>query len=174
MTTMQMTGERSTTLIAGLFDSAQRAGQVAGEIGKRLEPWQVKVIAPSDSDLSNKVEPETRGIWTTLKGTHVILGGAGMGLGVVAGLVLLMWGTPLFASSPIMTVGACAMYGLFGGLLMAGILSMRPDHDVVTARVVDAAEAQQWAVVTHPLNQAQASEMQSALKDAGGDVVRSL
>lgn len=174
MSTIQMTGERSNTLVAAVFDSAGRAKRIADDLRKRLEPWQVSVVEPRDPNLSRKVEPEQRGIFQTLKGAHTILGVGGVALGLVAGFALYFSGAPAFVSTPVMTVGACALFGAFAGLLLGGLFGMRPDHDVVTAKVADAAEGDQWTVVTHPTSEAQADSIRSALKDAGGEVTRSL
>ncbi|MBT0962115.1 hypothetical protein [Denitromonas iodatirespirans] len=174
MSTMNLMGERSKTLIVAVFDSANRAGRIAEDLRKRLEPWQVSVVQPNDPELARKIEPEQRGIFRTMKGAHLKLGVGGLMLGLLVGFALYASGAPAFASTPVMTVVAGGLFGAFAGLLLAGLLGMRPDHDVVTAKVAEAAKSDQWTVVTHPTNEEQASSIRSALKEAGGEVMRSL
>ena len=135
---------------------------------------KVQVVSPHDPNLDLKLEPEPAGIWRTVLRTHGKLGAVGLVLGALTGGVLAAAGVPAFASSPVMATVALGLFGLFGGMLLAGLLSIRPDHEVVITAVRDGTAGGDWAVVAHPTSERDASLAADELKAAGGEVVRSL
>jgi hypothetical protein len=176
MNTMSPIGERSTTLIAGIFASGDAARKAATDLhdASRLRQSQIKLLQPHDANLEGKLEPERSGIWRTFKRSHLVLGIAGLVLGLLIALALKLSGVALFDSSPIMASMAIAILGIFGGLLAAGLISMRPDHDVVISKVREASESGQWTVVVHPMDADQVRASAEILGDSGGRIVRSI
>ena len=169
-------GERSLTLVAALFHDADAADRAAKRLreDRAMRYAKVQVVSPHDPNLELKLEPEPAGIGRTLLRTHSKLGALGLVLGILTGGALAVAGVPAFASSPVMATIALGLFGLFGGMLVAGLLSIRPDHDVVITAVRDATAGGDWAVVAHPTSERNASLAADELKAAGGEVVRSL
>ena len=64
--------------------------------------------------------------------------------------------------------------GLFAGLMLAGLLTLRPDRSRVTLSIRRRNRAGQWAVVAHPRSPAQSDWVVDRLRKAGGTVIRSL
>lgn len=173
---MNLFGERSLTLVAALFDNGTAAARAAGSLQRqqRGERCPVLVVEPHDPRLGRKLEPESRGIWQTLLRSHGKLGAAGLVVGAAVGALLVASGWAAAEASPGMTVGVAALYGLFAGLLLAGLLTLRPDRGRVISSVRDATAHGRWAVVAHPRSAEEADEAREALAREGGDVIRSL
>lgn len=175
-TRMPLSGEESTTLIAALFGDENRAKEASARLrdDAQLADHQIRLVRPDDPALGRKLEPETQGIWRTARRSHVWLGLAGLIVGLVVGAALYAFGLPAFVSSVVLALAACALLGLFGGLLLAGLLTMRPDHDLVIERVRDESASGGWIVVAHPSNDVQIARTEETLQNTGGRIVSSL
>ena len=173
---MPLSGERSTTVIAAMFADAERANRASARLrdDAQLSAAQVRVVEPGDPEFGRKLEPETQGIWRTARRTHVWLGLAGLVAGLLLGAALYGAGVDAFVSSASIAFAACALLGLFGGLLLAGVMTMRPDHDIVIERVRDAAASGGWIVVAHPADSTATARVEEALKQSGGQIVSSI
>jgi hypothetical protein len=176
MNTTVLFGERSLTLVAALFHDADAADRAAKRLreDRAMRDAKVQVVSPHDPNLELKLEPEPAGIWRTLLRTHARLGVVGLVLGLLTGGVLVAAGLPAFVSAPMVATVALGVFGLFGGMLLAGLLSIRPDHEVVITAVRERTAGGDWAVVAHPTSERNASLAADELKAAGGEVVRSL
>jgi len=67
-----------------------------------------------------------------------------------------------------------ATLGLFAGLMLAGLLTLRPDRSRVTLSIRRRSRAGKWAVVAHPTSPEQSERAVARLRKAGGAVIRSL
>ena len=171
----QLFGERSLTLVAAVFDdrgSALRAFHALRAMSSRK--LGIALITPSDPRLARKMEPESRGIWHTLIRSHAWLALAGAAAGLVLAALLLAVGWPAALASPRATVGLGGIFGMFVGVLVAGLLTLRPDRARVTTKVREASEDGYWSVVAHPVSAHEAAVAQDVLSMAGGHVMRSL
>lgn len=172
---LHLFGERSLTLVAAIFNdrsSALRAFHALRMTSPRR--LGISLITPRDPRLGRKMEPESNGIWHTLLLSHawLALAGAIVGLAVAAMLLALGWSAAL--ASPRATVALGGVYGAFVGMLVAGLLTLRPDRARVTAQVRAASEQGRWSVVTHPVTAHEADVAQDLLTVGGGHVLRSL
>ena len=74
-------------------------------------------------------------------------------LGLVAGLGLAWWlttfGPTITRASPLLTYVALAIICPFLGLLLAGAISLRPDHDLLVAKSRQATGEGRWTVIVH-------------------------
>ena len=174
MATLNLIRERSSTLIAGVFNTAPVAGHVAGMIGLSRPEWQVKVVAPGERAVDRKLVPENRRIGQTLRQTHMVLGSMGLVGGRCSGLVLDMTNAAVFASAPGMTIVVFGLYGLFAGLLMAGATALRPDRDLAAMRISRASATHKWTVVAHACDDREADYLSDVMARSGGRVIRSL
>jgi hypothetical protein len=155
-------GEHSLTLVAGVFEDEQSAERVAASL-RQGPGLHTTVLHPGD-----------RRIWRTLWRSHALFMPAGALLGAAVALALAAAGLPAVASSPYFAMGFLAMMGLFFGGLLAGLLTLRPDHVVVIRRVRAALSRGAHAVVVHPMNEMRAQAAVAALRRAGAQPLRSL
>lgn len=150
-------GERSLSKVAGLFDTADEArvavDSVRSETG--MSDGQVLLVQPNDTAFGRKLEPEQRRIPATLIRTHVVFGALGLGAGALAALALMIAGVDAITSNALIALVAFSVMGTMLGLMFGGLLSLRPDHDLVISAVLSATRHGHWAVVAHPLDESQ-------------------
>lgn len=177
MSQHSIVGERAPTLVAALFgsaDNARRALESLREL-QLAEATNATLIQPGEAgSAGHKLEPDSRGIWRTLKRSHLVLGTAGLLLGLLVGFGLSMSDAAVFEAFPLLLPLILAVLGAFVGMLVAGLITVRPDHDVVINSVRSATRKGQWAVIVHPTNADQSNLAYRTLENAGGDMVRSL
>ena len=161
-------GEKSLTKVVGLFpsESAARAAAVSLAQAAALAPDQVRTLSPKDGSvrrdklLGRQVEPENRGIVKTLVRTHLVLGGLGAVAGLAVHAVLRASGQPAIVASPWLSMVAIVGFACVFGLLLGGLLALRPDHVLLISNLRKALNAGSWAVVVHPVG---ATQVQAAL-----------
>ncbi len=175
-------GERSLTKVAAVFDSrdlaetaAQRLKNVPG-----MNVSQVQLVGPEDTTgvveapLSRKLEPEQAGIWRTLVRAHIVTGLVGAVAGCALYLAFRWSENPAVLSSPLISLGVMIFFGSIFGMLIGGLLTLRPDHYRVTVSVRKAIKRGRWAVVSHPMNSRQTTLVMNELRHRSPHVVRSL
>lgn len=170
----QLTGERSFTLLAAVFrdrPTAERAALSVLNAGDA--PQQVSVVSPGDRYLTRRLEPDPAGIWRTAVRSHGVLGAAGLLLGALGGLAMVAGNVAGAAQSPAQALVFGGVLGLFGGLIAGGLVTLRPDHARVIARVRGALARRRHAVVVRPVGRAQTLAALHVLRAAGGKPVRS-
>ena len=171
-----LTGEVSNSKVAAVFTDASVARDVAARLRSalKLSEGQVQVITPADREPGRKLEPEGRGIFRTIVRSHVRLGA----LGAVAGAALfgVLWarGIPLISNSATMAAGVLVAFGTVAGLMLGGLVSLRPDHDLYIIKVREALADGRSAVVVHAFSREQNSEAAVLLSQAHGEVVSTL
>lgn len=167
-------GEKSTTLVAADFRSSESAENAAEHVRHELTRGTVNVVPPNDPDLARKMEPEQAGIWRTMIRSHLVFGVAGLLLGLGVAAALLASGAAAAVASPTMTLIFLGMFGAFVGMLVGGLVTLRPDHARVITQVREATRHGRWAVVAHPRSEQEAQAASRVLTGAGGDVIRSI
>lgn len=99
-------------------------------------------------------------------------------LGLVAGLVL--WGVlymlalPAIISSPFYSGGTIVAFSTVAGLLLGGLVTARPDHQIVIQAVESATQAGRWSLVMHPRDEEQCKSAEAVLAAAQVERVRSI
>jgi hypothetical protein len=169
-------GERSLTKVAAFFHQGRDAYAAAQRVVRegRLPIKSVVVIGPGDRSPGRKLEPEGQAIFATLLRSHLILGAAGLVAGLVFGGFLIVAGIEFAAASPYCTMGAATAFGLIGGLILGGLVTLRPDHELLINRVKEGLRMGRWVVVVHPTNPDQETRALTMLQYAGGEVIRTL
>lgn len=174
-------GERSLTKVAGLFANRYNAETAARQLMQAagLAEDQVRILPPAAGLNENagkfaaQMEPEQGGIWHTIIRAHVSMGLVGAFVGSVVFLVLWGSGNPAIRSAPGFSFGSFTGLGVVFGLLVGGLLALRPDHARVIHRIRRGLQAGQWAVVAHPVNAGQTHRAMEYLKHGSEQVVRS-
>lgn len=169
-------GERSLTTVAALFGQAQDARSTAEHVVKdgHLPAQRVKVMGPGDPAMERKLEPEEAGIAHTLIKSHIVLGTFGLFAGLVGAGALILGGVDWAVASPYYTIGVAAAFGAVGGMLLGGLVSLRPDRSVLDIKVETAVQEGRWAVVVHPVNHGEEERALDVLEHSNGEVVRTI
>lgn len=143
-------GEKYSHKVSAEFDSQGAATNAAESLEQAGIPVaQIRVIQPNDPNMERKVEPEVTGIGRSLAKAHVMFGIVGLVLGLVVAGVLVMVGPSLTRSSPLMTFIALGFLFPVLALLLAGAVSLRPDHDLYINKARTATDSGRWTVVAH-------------------------
>ena len=174
-------GERSVTKVAGLFATRSGAEIAMHDLlgSCRLSATQVNVLRPLDGNparddaLDRAVEPEQRGIWLTVIRAHLSMGLLGLLAGVLLYAVLMAMDNAALRSTPGMGLVALAGFGATFGLMLGGVLALRPDHGRVIGIVRGGLQRGQWAVVAHPLDSRQTRQAMASLNHGSLRVMRS-
>jgi len=174
-------GERSVTKVAGLFATRSGAEIAMHDLldSCRLSATQVNVLNPLDGSparndaLDRAVEPEQRGIWLTVIRAHLVMGLLGLLAGVLLYAVLMAMDNAALRSTPGMGLVALAGFGATFGLMVGGVLALRPDHGRVIGIVRGGLQSGQWAVVVHPLDSGQTRQAMALLHQGSLRVMRS-
>ena len=174
-------GERSITKVAGLFASRTGADDaVLALLGaSSLSASQVRVLNPKDGEaardaaLDRAVEPEQRGIWRTIIRAHATMAVLGLLAGVLAYAVLVVSGNPALQGTSGLGWVVFAGFGIMFGLILGGLLALRPDHGRVIHLVRRGLQSGKWAVVAHPRDSSQTHQAVASLRSGSLRVVRS-
>ena len=171
-----LTGEVADSKLAAVFANRRAAQDAADALvsSTDLQQAQVKVIRPDSADVAIKLEPEGRGIWRTIVRAHAKLGVLGAVLGLVAFGVLYAAGVPMVVQSPVAAGLVLLGFGATAGLMLGGLVALRPDHDRYVQATRDAMEEGRSTVVVHALSGEQQQAAADFLASRGGEVTRTL
>lgn len=174
--TSAVTGELSNHKLAAVFphEGAARAAAQAVATSLSLGAAQVQVIAPDEPHPGRKLEPESRGIARTILVAHARLGIAGAVAGLLLFVVLYLAGVAFIASSPLAAALALLFFGAIAGLLLGGLVSLRPDHDRYVGTTREAMAAGATTVVVHAFSADQRDRAADVLRARGGHVTSTL
>jgi hypothetical protein len=175
MTLLSPFGERSLTVVAASFDDQRAAESAASELLKETPALQgeVAIIRPGDPLVDRKLEPENQGIWLTLIRSHVLFGTVGALMGMSAALIAIAVPWPAAALSPGYATLFSGVFGAFFGMILAGLLTLRPDHGYVIRKVHAFSGRGRWSVVARPLNEDCSRAAYASLLHSGFGAVRS-
>ena len=171
-----LTGEVSNSKVAAVFAVRAQAQEAAVDLVEQLglALAQVKVVTPDSADVDIALEPEGGGIWRTIVVAHVRLGVLGAVVGALVFAAMMWAGVPYVRSSSWAAAGWWVLYGAIGGLLLGGLVALRPDHDPYVLSVRKAIAAGHSAVVVHALSVPQQQAAADFLAGRGADVTRTL
>ncbi|MBX3724520.1 MAG: hypothetical protein KF823_01205 [Xanthomonadales bacterium] len=176
MSDIAVTGEASNSKLVAVFDHQESARAAAASAVARLslQQAQVRVLAPGATDVGIQLEPEGGGIRRTIVVAHVWLGLAGMVAGGLLFVLLIVGGVAFVVESPWAAGLAMVGFGGIAGLLLGGLVSLRPDHDPYIHATRDALAAGRTAVVVHALSARQRTAAAECLAALGGKVTQTL
>lgn len=171
-----LTGEVSNSKLAAVFDSSAAARDAMAALLSEggLQPQQVKLVTPGEPDPDIKLEPEGPGIWRTIVVAHARLGVAGAIVGAVAFAVMMWAGLPFVTRSPVAAAIATIAFATVGGLLLGGLVSLRPDHDRLVHATHEAMAERRTTVVVHALSKDEQQRAAALLAARGGEVTATL
>ncbi|GLP99129.1 hypothetical protein GCM10007891_09830 [Methylophaga thalassica] len=146
---MHINQESKPSKLAAVFDDEQKAidaKQTLVNVG-HFKQQDIEVIQPKDRNTSKKIESEPKAIARFITRSHFIFGGVGLLVGLVIASAMVVSGPMMTQSSPLHTYIALAVVGTFVGLLFAGLLSLRPDHDPLINDTVTASRHNLWTLI---------------------------
>lgn len=169
-------GERATTKIAAIYDTRELAAGSAETLSRLagLESDQWTLIAPHEKGFARKLEPESDGIARTGIRAHLILGAIGLVAGVALWALLYWLPITYIVASPVTSAAVIISFATILGMMMGGLVTARPDHQIVILKVRKAAEQGKWSLVLHPRSPAQCELLMEELAQADADVVRTV
>jgi hypothetical protein len=170
-------GERFPWKVGAVFDDPEAARQAFEAVTAEaaLPPSQVRMVKPGETAGKRRLEPESRGIGWTIVRAHLTLGMVGALVGMLVAGVLLLTGIGAFTSSPLVTAVLATVFGFVAGLLLGGLVSLRPDQDVLSVRLEDALrDGQHWAVLVHARDHGEERRAKDVLEGRHGRVIAGL
>ncbi len=169
-------GEISPHKVAAIFGDASRARAAAESVKAAvgLAPEQVTVLTPDTPRPGRRLEPESRGILAVMLKAHAALGVAGFLAGLLIFWILWRSGLPPIVSNPLAAAGAIVFLSTMGGLMLGGLATLRPDHDVYIMKVLEACRDGRSAAIVHARTAEEMNAARAALEAAEGDVVGTL
>ncbi len=170
------TEEVSNSKVAAIYPSnataRQQAERVKAALG--LSDRQVQVLTPGDRRVGRKLEPETHGIFRTMIWAHAKLGAIGLVVGVVLYFVLRAADVAFVTQSPLLSLLMLVVYGGVAGLMLGGLVTLRPDHDPYVMKVMSALKEGDSAVIVHALSAEQKRSAQEFLEARAADTTSTL
>lgn len=136
--------------VSAEFDNQVAACRVAESLklaGIPLE--QIRIVRPNDPNIARKIEPEAHGIAQALFSKYVMLGLIGLVFGLTIAAVLVAMGLAVVRSSSVMTFIALGLLYPVVAVLLAGAVSLRPDHDLLIEKTRIPSDTGLWGVVAH-------------------------
>ncbi|MCX7034032.1 MAG: hypothetical protein NT046_08695 [Arenimonas sp.] len=176
MSDLPITGEVSNSKLAGVFntEASARAGVDAVVFGAGLQASQVKLVTPAEPHPNIKLQPEGAGIWRTILVAHLWFGIGGIAAGLLAWGVLMWLGVTLIVSSALVSGIAFVFMGGIAGLMLGGLVALRPDQDRYVQATQDAIAERRFTVLVHALSNNEADRAATVLGGLGAEVTRTL
>lgn len=173
---MALTGEASDHKVAGIVADKAAAVELAAAVGAeaKLLGSQVMVLSPDEHGVGRALEPENRGIVHTMIRAHLWLGAAGAAVGAVAFGVMVALDVGFVVLNPWWSAPLLIGFGIVGGLMLGGAVSLRPDHSPYVATSREALEEGRHVVVVHATSTDQLKDAEAVLKADASETVRTL
>jgi hypothetical protein len=176
MTTLHIIGEQYPHRLGAVF-ATERSARSAMEnlmLDMNLDEDQVRLVRPGDVAPGRKVEPETRGVRETLWHSHLFCALTGLLVAFGVGGALLVSGLAMVRSAPLLTFAVLGFFGVSAGIITAGVLSLRPDHDRLVNRAVEAANRGEWMLLVHTAERHEADAARGKLEGSAVEIRESL
>lgn len=169
-------GELHSTRVAAIFEDDAQARAVARRLRLELALGhrQVRVIHPRDPVPGRKLEPEVPGSRRSLLRPYLTMGGGGALVGAALFALLHATGVAMIVSSALFSLLALAFYGAVSGLLIGGLVGLRPDRDAYVHAVLDEIRHGRAAVVVHARDGEERARADAVLSAAGAVRVTTL
>lgn len=168
--------EKATTKVAAIFDTEVAASTTAARVkdAAGLQATQVLLIEPYEKNYAKKLEPEMQGVARTAVRAHLVLGLAGLVAGALIWIALYSAEVEAIRTTPGLSALAFLFFGAIAGMLLGGLVTARPDHQLVVQRVQTATGEGRWSLVIHPRDATQCDAVIATLADTDADVARSV
>ncbi len=172
----ELSGENFSHKTAAIFASESLAIHAADAVRAALDPTsaRVSVLFPSQAQIGRAMEPERKGILLTLVRAHLWSTLFGAIAGTVLLLVLAYAGVAWVTQSPLLSAAVATGFGAVAGLMLGGLITLRPDHSPYIEAVREANGEGRTVVIVHAASGKVGAEAEHALDQLGGHTVRTL
>ena len=135
--------------VAAVFPSKIKVQEVLEIVQEEtsVEASQIEIIEAGDPNMSEKLERNSASIGKSMWSSHLLLGSVGLVVGLVAASLLTLFGPALTQQNPLFTYIAMISPGIFVGLFVAGLISLRPDRSEIIDTVRHAIRRKHYAVI---------------------------
>lgn len=170
--TSPISGEWSTRKVAAVFPFEAAARDAAQGVAATLSlgAAQVQVVTPGRSSPGRTRAPASRRVWPALGVAQVWLGIGGAVVGLLASGMLYASDIPFIADAPVTAALVLLLFGAMAGLMLGGLVSLRPDRDRDVEATCHAIDTGETTVVVHAFSAEQADRAAALLRAQGGDV----
>ncbi|NUO86938.1 MAG: riboflavin biosynthesis protein RibA [Cupriavidus sp.] len=174
MTANPLNAEAAATKIAALFDTKLAASSAAERVcyEAHLKRGQVRLVHPYEAHFGRKSEPQNGGMVHTAVRSHLIMAALGAIVGLAVVGILHRQEVDAVMQSPALAAGAAIFLGVMSGMLLAGLITARPAHQLVITPVREAVQHGRWAVLVDPTTPQQCNEALRALRNTTSEVLR--
>ncbi|MCL7751413.1 hypothetical protein LV475_07360 [Guyparkeria hydrothermalis] len=171
----EIISERFPHVVDAVFHDERRAREAASALATKagLSNEHIHVVEPDDPQRAEQLDPEPSEISRTLLRSNAALGVIGAVVGLIVAGILIGAGFDWATASPGWVYGILAVVGGLFGMLSAGIVSVRLDHERVLADTRDASTHGEWTVVAHAHNEDEKHRVSELLKEYSGTVTQS-
>lgn len=159
--------EQYPAKVAVIFNSEAEAHAARDELVSKanFSGAAINIITPNDGNLSEKIEPESEGIARTIIKSHGILGVVGLLAGLIAASILVAAGPIFTQDSPFATYFTLGFVGLLIGMMLAGAITLRPDHDPLINETIQASQNHQWTVIVQTHDRQATNQVKELLQN---------
>jgi hypothetical protein len=156
--------------VGARFPSRQAAEKAVARLTAEgiVQPAQVEILS-GEGRMHAARAAESKATKRALVRWHVVLGAAGLLVGVLAWLFAWRSGAAIFLSMPVLMLFVAAIFGAIAGLLLGGLFSIRPAKGWLAAAARDDARAGTCPVVVHATDRKQAHRAREVLVESDGD-----
>ncbi|TVP91999.1 MAG: hypothetical protein EA348_02945 [Pseudomonadaceae bacterium] len=172
----QITGEKFDHKIAAIFATSNDAHIAAESVrdSMELEQRQVIVINPGDAHPGRELEPDSKGILQTLIRSHLWLGAFGALAGLILFIATYASGIGFVVNNAVPAFLLMIVYCAVMGLLLAGLVSLRPDHAPYLIKAQNALKEGKSVITIHASSQEQMQQASDELEKHSAQVIHSL
>lgn len=164
---VEIQDEKHTGRVAAVYTSEGAANAAKQKlIDNGISPAIINIIKPDDKNISKKIEPESHGIAKTIVKSHGWLGLIGMIVGILIATILVASGPEMTQSSPMFTYFVFIFFGLVFGMMLAGAISIRPDHDPLITKTIETSQEHRWTVMVQTDDQDDIDLVKQLLDDS--------
>lgn len=176
MLDLSINQERNPSVIAAYCNSNGEVSELVSDlkVQAKFTDRQINIIHPNDTQMGRKLEPDGQGIKKTLWKSHLKFGLGGIFVGGIISCALILFGPTFMLQNAGYITLFIPVLTLFISLLVAGLFTLRPDHDPVINATRKAIEHGMWAVVVRTKSSAQTELAEKCMKARGDKTVQSL
>jgi hypothetical protein len=123
-------------------------------VNKKVVPEQdIVLLDPQEQNISKKVEENSDKVAKTMGQSHALLAIIGLAVSLAIAYSLVQFGPAFTSNNPMMTYIAAISPGVFIGLFVAGVISLKPYRDSVNLNVYQKlAKGKRWLLVIDSKN----------------------
>lgn len=170
------TGEQSNHKLAAVFSDASEAGEACRRLADEtsLDRDRIDVLDSASENQHRRLLPESHGIWQTVLRSHLVLGLVGATLGLALFAILFLGGVPFVADNPLLSVLVFVHVFTLFGLMVGGLVSLRPDQVPYVRAARRALESGQSVLLVHAESADELDEARAFLQQPAQKTVRTI